>query len=133
MWRVLVVDDELEMQRKVIQGLSKVAVCAGVCSGREAIRIYKESIKSRKPFDFILLDVWMPEMDGFEVVKILREEEQKADDESVQEARIIMITSYAEPMMDKINMGWDDFITKPVEPDKLIKHMERLISKQTYE
>ncbi len=37
-----------------------------------------------------------------------------------------MITAYKDSLMEKYNMGWDDFITKPVDKDVLIKHMERL-------
>jgi two-component system chemotaxis response regulator CheY len=127
MWQVLVVDDEIELRQKIVQGLSKVAVCADVSSGEQAIKVYKESIEFKKPFDFILLDVWMPEMDGFEVLKFIRDEEKKRDDPE-KDAIIIMTTAYGDSLMNQINMGWDDFITKPVDAGILIEHMKKLIS-----
>ena len=39
-----------------------------------------------------------------------------------------MITAYKDSLMEKYNMGWDDFITKPIEKDKLIAHMKALIN-----
>ena len=124
MWNVLITEDDSEICEQLTQGLSKVAHCTTVHNGEKAVQAYKASIKAEKPFDFILLDVTMPIMDGFETLKVIRDEESKTD---IKEVFIIMITTYDNPLMDKINMGWDDFITKPVEIEKLIKHMENLI------
>jgi two-component system OmpR family response regulator len=75
--------------------------------------------KKRIEYDLIILDVMMPEMDGFEACRKIRE---KSD------AYIIFLTAKDE-MYDKIaglTIGGDDFITKPFEPRELLARMHSL-------
>ncbi|MDP8266153.1 MAG: response regulator [Candidatus Aceula meridiana] len=125
MWKILVAEDDLANQQKLLEALKGVAKCTLATSGQEALDVFKKAIKSKKPFDFVLLDVTMPRMDGFEVLKALRGEEEKRK-EKVKEAIVMMITAYKDSLMEKYNMGWDDFITKPIEKDILLKHMQDL-------
>ena len=123
MWNILIAEDDLETCEYLTKSLNKTAHCTVVHNGEEAVAAYQDSIKSNKPFDFILLDVNMPIMDGFETLKTIREKELET---AAEEIFIIMITTYDNPLMDKLNMGWDDFITKPVDIDILIRHMQKL-------
>jgi CheY-like chemotaxis protein len=124
MWNILIAEDDLEICKRLVAGLSKVAHCTAVHSGEEAVENYQDSIKTNSPFDFILLDVSMPIMDGFEALKTIRENEAETIS---KEVIIIMVTTYDNPLMDALNMGWDDFITKPADTDILIEHMQKLI------
>jgi len=130
MWKILVAEDDLSNQQKLLEALKGVAKCTLATTGQEALDVFQKSIKSKKPFDFILLDVTMPKMDGFEVLKIIRTEEEKKRGK-VKEAIVVMITAYKDSLMEKYNMGWDDFITKPIEKDILLKRMESLESSRT--
>ena len=62
---------------------------------------------------------------GFDVLKKIREEEEKKA-ESLPEAFIIMTTTFKDSLAQMYNMGWDDFITKPIEGKKLTDHMHSL-------
>ena len=126
MWKVLVAEDNIENQKILLGGLKNLADCSVAATGQEAFDLYQKATKTKTPFDFILLDVTMPEMDGFQVLKAIRSHEEKAKD-CEQDSLVIMITAYRDSLMEKYNMGWDDFITKPVDPKMLINRMKNLI------
>lgn len=126
MWKVLVAEDSLENRTPLLDGLKDVAECSVAATGKEALELYQKARKTKAPFDFILLDVTMPELDGFSVLKAIRAEEQK-EKKQKKESLIIMTTAYQDSLMEKYNMGWDDFITKPIDANHLIDHMKALV------
>jgi PleD family two-component response regulator len=109
--KVLIVDDDPLMRRIVTQSLDKAEYeLIEAESGSAAI----EKALAQRP-DIILLDVMMPEMDGFEVVYRLR---KHAITSSIP---IILLTALGE-MSEKIHglqLGADDYITKPFDPREL--------------
>ena len=125
MWNVLIAEDDPQNRKELLSALKGRANCTDVSNGQEALDVYKDNLSKNIHFDFILLDVTMPKVTGFEVLKAVRAKEEDLTPPK-KEAFIIMITAYKDSLMEKYNMGWDDFITKPVDKDVLIKHMERL-------
>ena len=88
-------------------------------SGTSGIKAARED----KP-DLILLDIQLPEMDGYKVAAILRE------NEDLKNTPIIAVTSYAMPG-DKekaIESGATGYIEKPINPDTFISQMESFLS-----
>ncbi len=127
MWKVLIVEDDLKNYQNILTTLEKVAQCNVVCTGEEALLAYRESLNAREPYSFILLDITMPGINGFEVLQAIRQEEQQINSPSEKGVFIIVITAYKDSLMEYYDMGWDDFITKPVDADKLITHMQALM------
>ena len=101
--RILVVDDEARMRKLVKDFLVKNNMdVVEAADGEEAITIFFQE----KNFDLVILDVMMPKMDGWEVLKTIREYSQ---------VPVIMLTAKGDDM-DKIlglEYGADDYITKP--------------------
>jgi len=126
MWKVLIAEDDAESQDVLLGGLKNFAECSLASTGQEAVDLYHKAMETKKPFDFILLDVTMPEKDGFQVLKDIRFHEKSLRDNK-QDSFVIMVTAYRDSLMEKYNMGWDDFIIKPVDPRTLIHHMKNLI------
>ncbi|NUN63911.1 response regulator [Pseudanabaena biceps] len=87
--------------------------------GREAIAL----VKSR-PYDLILLDIMMPEIDGYEVLKYLKNEPKLRD------IPVIMISAIEEmdSVMKCMEIGADDYLTKPFDPDMLKAAISRALS-----
>lgn len=88
----------------------------GVTNGLEAVNAYQES----PDYDVIILDIQMPELNGIECLSYLRELECQKP--------IIALTAFAshsdrEKLLD---MGFDDFIAKPIDADSLQEKLERL-------
>jgi CheY-like chemotaxis protein len=110
--RILVVDDD-EM---VLMALGELLKPEGydvetVSSGSEALRKLEENT-----YDLLMLDVIMPEMDGFELCKRIRQEEK------YQEIPIIFLTAKSrdEDRARGLDAGANLFLSKPISPDKLI-------------
>jgi len=77
---------------------------------------------SKVQYDLVILDIMLPEMDGFEVCKQIRKE---------SEIPIIMLTARGE-VMDRvigIELGADDYLPKPFEPRELIARIQRILKR----
>jgi CheY-like chemotaxis protein len=85
-------------------------------NGREAVILFEKDT-----FDLVLLDIQMPEMDGFEVTAAIREMETK----SGRHTPIIALTAHALAGQREqcLTRGMDGFVTKPIEPRKLLETM----------
>ena len=119
--KVLVVDDDA----RTLRMMEAMLVSAGYCvilaeNGNEAITKATES-----PPDIILLDVMMPEIDGFEVAKRLQTIIQTKD------IPIVMVTALGEvkDRVKALTMGADDFLTKPVDKTELLTRVKTLVEK----
>ena len=118
MKRVLIVEDEAAIREFEAINLNRVGyetVEAG--SGEEALEIFDSDAKG---FDIALIDVMMPGMDGFSLVKELRRRTSSLG--------IIMLTAKSQEM-DKISglmLGADDYVTKPFSPTELLARVDSL-------
>lgn len=130
MWKVLVVDDNKRNCELLVETLSDLARSDIAESGEQALTLYNHSVEQNKPYDLILLDIAMPGIDGLDVLKAIREKEVKGGVELGFGVPIIMVTAYREPFMDAFNRGCDDYVLKPIDPDKLIKKIEEKLSQR---
>lgn len=117
MQKILIVDDDPNIAILVKMALSAKANYRTeiVNSGSECL----DKVKDYPP-DLILLDVMMPGMDGFEVCKRLKA------NEATRYIPVIMITAKTE-MTDKVHgmeIGANDYITKPFSPDELLARVQ---------
>ncbi|KHE94128.1 MAG: response regulator [Candidatus Scalindua rubra] len=111
MSKILVVDDEVKECELLERFLKRK--CYEVftsCSGKHAL----ENVRSKKP-DIILLDIDMPEMDGIEVLKRIREFDK---DVCIIMVTVVIGKSIA---MEAIKAGADEYVTKPVDLNSLEK------------
>ncbi|MBS4032060.1 MAG: response regulator transcription factor [Clostridiales bacterium] len=115
--KILVVDDETKIRRVVEQSLRKDAYrVVHASDGLEAL----QKVEAEKP-DLIILDLMMPEMDGFEVCKALR---SKGDNTPV------IILSARDELDNKahgFNLGVDDYVTKPFSPAELALRVKAVL------
>ncbi|RYG68630.1 response regulator [bacterium] len=121
--RILAVDDEKHILRLVQINLEKAGYDVVTASnGREAV----EAVRSEHP-DLIVMDVMMPEMDGFEALKIL-----KADD-ATSSIPVVMLTAKAQDA--DVFQGWqsgaDLYLTKPFNPMELLTFVRRILDAQS--
>lgn len=110
---VLVAEDNSVNRLVAVRQLERLGFIAHVVTtGQEAVEASK-----RLPYALILMDCQMPEMDGFEATRLIRQAEALCE----QHVPIIAITAHAlEGDREKcIAAGMDDYISKPVDPQKL--------------
>ncbi|NGT78325.1 response regulator transcription factor [Clostridium perfringens] len=117
--KVLIVDDEEHIRELIKFNLKKEGYDIEVAvNGTEALNIIRE-IK----FDLILLDLMLPEIDGLEVCKEIRRNEETSD------IPVMMITAKGEEF-DKVlglELGADDYITKPFSIRELMARVKALL------
>ena len=114
--KVLIIDDDADVRRineKVFGSLGAVVTVA--TNGSEGIRCFF----LEKP-DLVITDIMMPEMDGFEVCRRIRQ---------VSSVPIMMLTALnsEEEIIGGLDSGADDFISKPFSPDILVARAKALL------
>ena len=109
--RVLLVDDEPVNRRVILAMLRKIGVQVEVCaSGPESIYTTQQAVKSGQPFGLILMDAWMPGMNGYTTIEKLR------DQGLLAETRVLILTSSAESGDAKRckELGISGYMSKPL-------------------
>ena len=119
--KVLVVDDD-QINLKVFENLLKKTRInvSKALSGREALELLRHN-----EYDLIFLDHMMPEMDGVELFKAIYEED-------LTTAPVIMLTANATAGNREyfLEMGFDDFMSKPIMPEKLEELIIKYLNKE---
>ncbi len=102
--------------------------CEDVKSGKEALELFNKNLKKKTPFDLIILDISMPDMDGIQVLHLIRKKENALDIPKAGQVKIIMATASMRKSSIKkcIRLGCSSYISKPVKTGKLIKELDRL-------
>ncbi|GGK06452.1 DNA-binding response regulator [Lentibacillus kapialis] len=114
--QILVVDDEDRIRRLVRMYLEKDDfIVEEAENGKEALKMALNN-----DFDVILLDIMMPEMDGIEMTKALREE---------KDTPIIMLTAKGEESnrVQGFEVGSDDYIVKPFSPREVVLRVKAVL------
>jgi phosphoserine phosphatase RsbU/P len=117
---VLVVDDDANNRDLLSRRLRRMGYEAEVGhDGQHALALIGE-----RPFDVILLDVMMPGLDGFEVLKILREHHAATD------LPVIMATAKddSEDVIHALGLGANDYVTKPLDFPVVVARIQTQIS-----
>ena len=117
---LLVEDNELNMEiaKFIIENEGANVTCA--TNGKEAVDIYK---KSPEFFDIILMDIMMPEMDGYEATKVIRSFDQQIP--------IVAMTAnaFTEDKIKAKKAGMNAHLSKPLDKDRLIQVVAKLCKK----
>ncbi|WP_419787449.1 response regulator [Pseudodesulfovibrio sp.] len=125
--RALIVEDEF-LSRKVLRSflltLFEVEI---VVNGREAVEAFKLAHEEKMPYDLILMDIMMPEVDGIEALRKIRELEDS--DNLRPRVKVVMTTALDDPQT-VLKSFYDGeasgYIVKPVSRDQLYKELEKL-------
>lgn len=120
--RLLIVDDVADNRAVLSRRLQRrgyEVVQAG--GGVEALRLVSE-----QPFDLVLLDVMMPDLDGFEVLKRVRAQR------SASVLPVVMVTAktQAEDVVEALSLGANDYVTKPVHFEVALARIEALTARK---
>lgn len=129
MVRCLVVDDD-ELGRELIsQYLDGVAVCEMAENGVEAVDMFRDAFEGGQPYDLIILDIVMPEMDGHAAAKEIRLIEKEWG-VSINEGVSIMVLSSLNTPGDVIKSYLSAqsaaHLVKPVQPEKLLATLSKM-------
>ena len=118
--RVLVAEDTPANQKVVLHALANRGHTLEIAeNGRQAV-----DLLCRQPFDVVLMDIQMPEMDGFQATAAIRE----LNDATKIHVPIIAMTAYALKGDRErcLAAGMDSYLSKPIQREELIETVERL-------
>ncbi len=124
--RMLLAEDNIVNQRLTARLLEKRGhSVVAVCSGREALAAWEQ-----QPFDLVLMDVQMPEMDGLEATAEIRRLEAEARDRAAAPRHIPIIAMTALAMQGDrercLAAGMDGYVSKPIRAKELFELIERV-------
>jgi two-component system, chemotaxis family, chemotaxis protein CheY len=125
--KILIVDDDFT-SRKILQGsLKDLGNCDLACNGEEACLAYRTAMADGTPYQLILLDIMMPGMDGTEVLKCIREDEEKNRIFGSDRVRIAMATCLNDKdhVIGSFHSGCDGYILKPYTPKSIHHDLKR--------
>ena len=122
--RLLLVDDNLINQKVASRLLQQMGYRPEIASnGLEAIRALEQ-----KPFDVILMDVQMPELDGLEATRRIRKRQQESDPHPHFQAPVLIVAMTASAMQGDrekcLAAGMNEYLAKPIRPEALQAALE---------
>jgi DNA-binding response OmpR family regulator len=123
MHKILVVEDSADSFNLVKRAIDDFAILDWAKSLTEALKILK-----KRSFDLILLDVTLPDGDGFRLCSLLQ------TDEKLREIPVIFLTAL-NSISDKVmglSMGADDFISKPFDPQEFKARLDSRLKKNEH-
>ena len=114
--KILIVDDDQELTELLVEFLSDFKYQTHVCHTPLGALDYLE----KNEVDLVLLDIMLPEMDGFQVLRKIREK---------SETPVMMLTAKGD-VADKVvglELGADDYLPKPFEPRELVARIQSIL------
>lgn len=125
--RILVVEDNTVNQLVVLKMLERLGYKANaVANGLEAIKALKKI-----PYNLVLMDISMPEMDGIEATRIIRDKKSAVLDHNVP---IVGLTAHAMKGDNNkcLEAGMNDYLSKPIQPKKFSAAIEKWLCSKTF-
>ena len=132
--RALIVDDEQPNRKLLTHILQPYGACVEAVSGQSAVTLFKTALSEGNPFDLVLMDILMPEMDGQQALKEIRLAEKAAYGPSLSSldqegyAFILMITAIDDPaqLIQAYTKGkCNGYLNKPIAVSDLLDRLEK--------
>ncbi|MEG0962320.1 MAG: response regulator [Lachnospiraceae bacterium] len=126
--KILLAEDDYASRKFMTNYLSKYGECDITVDGEEAIDAYLMGLEEEAPYDLICLDVMMPVLDGYQVLKAIRDIEKERNILGDQIVKIIMTTALNEERNVKkaFEIGCTVYCGKPIDLEKFEKILLKL-------
>jgi two-component system chemotaxis response regulator CheY len=126
--RALVVEDNFVNRKYLLKIIEPYFECDVVVNGLEAIEAYHSANSEDSPYDLICLDIMIPEMDGQEVLRAIRDDEASKGLALLLGVKIIMISALddAKNILSSFREGCESYITKPFKPEDLLAELRKM-------
>lgn len=123
--RILIVEDDRNISKLIKYNLEKAGFdCSVSFTGEEALEALQKEI-----FSLVMLDIMLPEMNGFEVCKYIKQEKR------LSQIPVLMLTAKGEEV-DRIvglELGADDYVVKPFSPRELVLRVKAILKREILE
>ncbi len=126
---ILIVDDEFSARKLLEVMLVPYGRCVLAINGEDAVKAVQQALSQDIYFDLICLDIMMPDMDGQEALKVIRQLENKKGIWPGNGAKVIMTTALqdASNIMTAFMEQCESYLVKPIEKEALLTEMRKLM------
>jgi len=127
--RFLVVEDDFTSRKLLQRILAPYGDVDVAVNGREAVDAYKTSLETGSPYDLVCMDIMMPEMDGQEALKKIRQMEKSGGISSAEEAKVIMTTALDDPknvVEAYYKGGATSYVPKPIDRQLFLQLLKNI-------
>jgi len=126
--KILIVDDDSASRGLMGILLAEYGQCSYAHDGAETINAVAASLDAKEPFDLICLDILMPETDGLEALKAIRQLEQEKGLAEYDRAKVLMTTTVSQQAktMQAFHYGCSGYLVKPISKVMLALEISKL-------
>ena len=126
--RILIAEDDFASRKFMQKYLNKFGDCDITIDGEEAIEAFKMALEDDEPYDLLCLDIMMPALDGYQVLKAVRELEKENERSGDKAVKIIMTTALNSERNIKaaFDMGCTVYCAKPIDLEKFEEVLEKI-------
>jgi two-component system, chemotaxis family, chemotaxis protein CheY len=121
--KTLVVDDDFVCRKLLHTILSRHGECDIAVDGKEAVDAFDIASRDGRPYDLICLDIMMPDMDGHEVLRMIRSLEERSGIGGLDGVKVIMTTALSDygNVRQAFREQCEGYLTKPIDKAKLLE------------
>ena len=125
---ILIVEDDAASRDLMQILLADYGDCSFAENGLKGLEIFTQALGTDKPFDLVCLDIMMPELDGLDTLKQMRQAEQARGIKTPDGVKVIMVTTANQQAktMRAFHYGCNGYLVKPISKDALIREMNKL-------
>ena len=126
--KTLLAEDDFASGKFMDKYLSQYGECDVTVDGEEAVDAYMMALEDGEPYDLVCLDVMMPVLDGYQVLKAIRDIEAERGITKDQRVKIIMTTALNEERNVKkaFELGCEAYSGKPIDVDRFEQVLRKL-------
>ena len=126
--KILLAEDDFASRNFMDRYLSQYGESDETVDGEEAVDAFLMALEDGEPYDLVCLDVMMPVLDGYQVLKAIRDIEMERGTPREKRVKVIMTTALNEERNVKMafDLGCEAYSGKPVDTEKFEKVLKKL-------
>ncbi len=126
--KILIAEDDFASRKFMLRFLSKYGECDVTVDGMEAVDAFTMALEAGEGYDLVCLDIMMPELDGYQALKAIRNIEKERGISEEEASKIIMTTALNEGrnVTKAFELGCVAYAGKPIDQDKFENVLRKL-------
>lgn len=126
--KILIAEDDFASRKFMSRFLSKYGECDVTVDGTEAVEAFLMALDSDESYDLVCLDIMMPELDGYQVLKTIRDIEKERNIPEEKASKVIMTTALNEGrnVTKAFELGCVAYAGKPIDQEKFENVLRKL-------